>query len=296
MSTVATAIPAASAESQARVVALLSKVTTIATLPEVTSKIISTVEDTRSTAADLRRIVSHDPALVTRVLKSVNSSFYGLPGQVSSVERAIVLLGLNAVKNLAIAASLGQLFRGARLCEKFTVKDLWTHCVGVGVTARALARQMKLPLADEAFLGGMIHDVGLLVLLQSTPEQLREVCESASKTGGDFCQIEQRHIGVDHQQVGMALAAQWKFPQPCQLVAGYHHQPLALPEEHRLLVALVWAADTICCRNGVGFTLTAGEQTLDPPLLADLHLDPDAIAATEAQLPELLKSASQLMA
>jgi HD-like signal output (HDOD) protein len=296
MSIAATAIPATLAESQARVAALLSKVTTIAALPEVTRKIIETVEDPKSTAAQLHQIVSHDAALVTRVLKVVNSSFYGLPGQVSSVERAIVLLGLNAVKNLAIAASLGQLFRGGRLCQKFSVKDLWTHCAAVGVTARALARQMKLPLAEEAFLAGMIHDVGLLVLLQSTPEKLREVCESASKTGGDFCEIEQQTIGVDHQQVGMALAAQWKFPKPCQLVAGYHHQPLSPPEESRLLVGLVWAADTICCRNGVGFTLTAGAQTLDPAVIAELHLDPEAIAATEAQLPDLLKSASQLMA
>ncbi|HEX4125394.1 MAG TPA: HDOD domain-containing protein, partial [Tepidisphaeraceae bacterium] len=257
MSTAATMIPTAPADSQARVAALISRVTMIAALPEVTNKIIATVEDPNSSAAHLHQIVAHDPALVSRVLKVVNSSYYGLPGQVASVERAIVLLGSNAVKNLAIAASLGQLFRGARLCQKFSVKDLWTHCVAVSVTARELAKQMKLPLAEEAFLAGMIHDVGLLVLLQSSPEQLRDVCESASKSGGDFCVNERAQIGVDHQQVGMALAAQWKFPQPCQLVAGYHHQPLALPAEQRALVSLVWAADTICCRNaGTGCTLT----------------------------------------
>ena len=278
MSTAATMIPAAPADSQARIAALLSKVTMIAALPEVTSKIIATVENPRSDAGQLRQIVAHDPALVSRVLKVVNSSFYGLPGQVASVERAIVLLGLNAVKNLAIAASLGQLFRGARLCQKFSVKDLWTHCVAVSVTARELAKQMKLPLAEEAFLGGMIHDVGLLVLLQSSPEQLREVCESASKLGGDFCANERSQIGVDHQQVGMALAAQWKFPKPCQLVAGYHHQPMAVPEENRTLVALVWAADTICCRNAdTGCTLTASADHSTPPRSQKLHLDPAAM-------------------
>lgn len=285
------------ADHQARVAAVLSKVTMIAALPEVTSKIIATVEDPKSNAAQLRQIVSHDPALVSRVLKVVNSSAYGLPGQVASVERAIVLLGLNAVKNIAIAASLGQLFRGARLCQKFSVKDLWTHCVAVSVTARELAKQMKLPLAEEAFLAGMIHDVGLLVLLQSSPEQLREVCESANKIGGDFCANERSQMGVDHQQVGMALSAQWKFPLPCQLVAGHHHEPMAVPEEHRALVSLVWAADTICCRNaGAGCTLTAASQSLAPAALADLHLDPAAIAATEAQLPKLLESASPLLA
>src|SRR5581483_1372464 len=128
----------------------IKKVTSIATLPEITARIIKTVEDPKSTAAALHKIVSHDPALVTRILKVVNSAFYGLPGQIGSIERGIVLLGLNAVKNIAVAASLGQMFRGVKLCEGYTAKDLWTHCVTVGVTARELAKAAKINVADEA--------------------------------------------------------------------------------------------------------------------------------------------------
>ena len=135
----------------------IKKVTSIATLPEVTARIIRTVEDPKSTAAALHKIVANDPALVTRVLKVVNSSFYGLPGQIGSIERGIVLLGLNAVKNIAVAASLGQLFRGVKLCDEFTAKDLWMHCVAVGVVARELSKKTHLPIADEAFLAGMIQ-------------------------------------------------------------------------------------------------------------------------------------------
>src|SRR5690606_35035478 len=130
-------------EPNVKVVEAVKKVTTLAKLPEVTARIVRTVEDPNSTAAGLHKIISHDPALVTRILKVVNSAFYGLPGQVGSVERAIVLLGLNAVKNIAVAASLGQMFRGVKLCDGFTAKDLWTHCIAVAVTARELARQMK---------------------------------------------------------------------------------------------------------------------------------------------------------
>ena len=144
-------------EPQQIVADAVRKVTTLATLPEVTARIIKTVEDPKSTASALHKIVSHDPALVTRILKVVNSSFYGLPGQIGSIERAIVLLGLNAVKNIAVAASLGQLFRSARLSAEYSAKDLWTHCVAVAVTSRELAKAMKLSLADEAFLAGMIR-------------------------------------------------------------------------------------------------------------------------------------------
>src|SRR5437868_4007231 len=223
-------MPAAVADSQSALQDIIKKVTTIATLPEVTAKIIQTVEDPKSSATQLHKIVAHDPALVTRILKVVNSAFYGLPGQIGSIDRAIVLLGLNAVKNIAVAASLGQLFRGVKLCEGFTAKDLWTHCVSVGITARELARQMRVPLADEAFLAGMIHDVGLLVSLQSQPEQLRGVCEQAKNSQTRFVDLERQVTGVDHQLLGAALCQHWKFPRTCQLVAGYHHRPTSLDE------------------------------------------------------------------
>src|SRR5687768_15855197 len=228
------------AEPQAAVQEIIKKISSIATLPEVTAKIVHTVEDPKSTAAQLHKIVAHDPALATRILKVVNSAFYGLPGQIGSIERAIVLLGLNAIKNIAVAASLGQLFRGAKLCEGFTAKDLWTHCIAVGVTARELAKQMKLPVADEAFLAGMIHDVGLLISLQTAPEQLRQVCETAKTSDRSFVDLEREVMGMDHQQLGTCLAEQWRFPKNCQLVAGHHHQPSKLGDGNRLLVSLVY--------------------------------------------------------
>jgi HD-like signal output (HDOD) protein len=271
------------------------KVTTIATLPEVTAQIIKTVEDPKSTAGALHKIVAHDPALVTRILKVVNSSFYGLPGQIGSIERAIVLLGLNAVKNIAVAASLGQLFRGAKLCEGFTAKDLWAHCVAVGVTAREIAKQMKQPIADEAFLAGMIHDVGLLVELQLWPEKLKNVCETARAGQQPFCEVERAVFGVDHQQLGQGLAEMWKFPRTCQLVAGYHHQPTTLADKNRMLVTLVHIADTICCETTAhGFNLTAMGQSVDPTLLVEMKIDPAVVEKVKANLPALVESAKTL--
>lgn len=286
----------AAIDPHARVLDAVKKVNSFATLPEVTSKIIATVEDPKSTAGTLHKIVSHDPALVTRIMKVVNSAFYGLPGQIGSIERAIVLLGLNAIKNIAVAASLGQLFRGAKLCDGFTPKDLWTHCIAVGVTARELAKQMKLPVADEAFLAGMIHDVGLLISLQTAPEQLRQVCEIAKSSDRAFIDLEREVMGMDHQQLGTCLAEQWRFPKNCQLVAGYHHQPSALGDGNRLLVSLVYVADTICCQSTHGFNLTAMHQRLDELELRDVQLDSTLIARTAANLDELVKVASTLLA
>ncbi len=275
---------------------IVKSVSSLATLPEVTNRIIATVEDPRSSASQLNRIVSHDPALVTRILKVVNSAFYGLSGQIGSIERAIVMLGLNAVKNIAVAASLGQLFRGAKLGRNFTARDIWTHSLAVAVTARDLAIRMKLPLGDEAFLAGMIHDVGILISLQTAPEMLRQVCETAAAdAGSNFCQLETHLIGNDHQALGMALAEHWRFPRPCQLVVGYHHRPTELDDPNRMLVNLVYVADTLCCHSTHGFNLTALHQPMEPQDLESLQINPDVVAATRENLDKLVSATSGML-
>lgn len=289
-------MPTALAEPQDIIDRSIREVSAIATLPEVTTRIVTLVEDPNSTAAQLNKVVAHDPALVSRIMKIVNSSFYGLPGQIGSVERAIVMLGLNAIKSLAVAASIGQLFRGSRLCDGFTPRDLWTHCIAVAVTSRELARQLKLPTCEEAFLAGMIHDLGMIVSLQVHPEQLAAVCQAVQTQGGDFCDVERNIIGADHQQLGAALAERWKFPRSCQLVAGHHHRPLDLADDQRTLVAIVCAADTLCCRDAAhGFNLTAASQTLDDAVLQSAGLTPAMVQNVAPRIGELMNAASALM-
>src|SRR5687767_11448677 len=117
----------------------IREISHIATLPEITLKIIKLVESPKSTAQDLHKVIANDPALCSRILKVVNSSFYGLPGQIGSINRAIVMLGLNAVKNIAIAASLSKLFRGGDLTPGFSAKSLWKHSVCVAAASKLLA-------------------------------------------------------------------------------------------------------------------------------------------------------------
>ncbi|MGD0769603.1 MAG: HDOD domain-containing protein [Tepidisphaeraceae bacterium] len=267
----------------------VNDVMALATLPEVTSQVIATVEDPRSSAGQLHRIIAHDPSLSARILKVVNSAFYGVSGQVGSVERAVVLLGLNAVKNVAVSASLGQMFRGVKLGEGFTARDLWAHCIAVGVTARELALKVKRANADEIFLAGLIHDVGILVEMQTWPEKLQTICSTAKKTNANFCEVERQVLGVDHQALGKGLAERWKFTKACQEVAGFHHDPGALEDDDRTMVTLVYVADTLCCQSDRGFNLTARNQTIEPEMLSSLGVD-------EATLEEVRNSMSENIA
>lgn len=275
-------------EQHAKALQIVRKITAVATLPEITGKIISTVEDPRSTAAQLHKIVSHDPALATRLLKVVNSAFYGLPGQIASVERAIVLLGLNAVKNIAVAASLGQLFKSGPIIPGVTVRDLWVHCIATGVAARDIARQLRLAFVEEAFLAGMIHDLGVLISLQEFSDKFRTVCERAMVEDLEFCAIEREVIGVDHQSLGMALVEEWRFPRLCHLVTGYHHRPLVLAEDVRLLPQIIYIADALCSECGVGVGLTSRQSQIPTMLAPASPVTAQMVQSTRERLAEMV--------
>lgn len=272
----------------------IAKVTEISSLPEVTTKIIAVVEDPKSTAQDMHDIVKNDPALAAKVLKVVNSAFYGLPTQISSLDRAIVMLGLSAVKNLAMAASLARMFKPGQLSENFDARDLWTHCVAVGTCARLLADQAG-GNAEDAFVGGMVHDMGLLIEYQLFPEKLKEVVQrvEADKTL-DFCTIERELIGADHQAFGNHMATKWKFPPGLRACIAFHHGTDGFKVDHKRVVGLVRLADMICCQNELGFYLTAcaGEVTAD--MLTELGLSEDQVGSVIEIMPERLEEAQAI--
>jgi len=274
---------------------VIDDVTHIATLPEITVKIVELVECPRSTAADLHAVISNDPALSARVLKVVNSAFYGLPGQIGSINRAIVLLGLNAVKNIAIAASLAKLFRGGRLCPTFAARDLWEHSLGVAAGTKLLAERIELPLADEAFLSGLIHDIGLMVLMQVRRPKLVQVLEKVENESIPFREAELQVIGATHEQFGKALCEKWKFPASLARVAGHHHEPTRLDPESRALACLVHAADVLAGETGVGYAGTVAHEKIDEQVLAELKLTGDALDEIRNELPEAARVADTLM-
>lgn len=266
----------------------ISLVGDIATLPEVTVKIVNLVENPRSTARDLHNVIKTDPALSARLLKVVNSAFYGLPGQVATVDRAIVLLGLSTVKNIAIAASISRMFTGERVSDSYTAKDIWRHSVAVGVLSRKIFRSCfsEQPDADEAFLSGLIHDMGLLIERQAFPAQLARIIDRCTQENRPFCQIEEEEFGVTHEAFGQALAAKWKFPVRLRTVLGYHHAIDKLSPENRVMATIIFVADCVACQSQIGFPLTAGGQEITPEILEIVRLTPEKLEEFRTQLPE----------
>ncbi len=245
------------------VASALKRVGAVATLPTSALRIMSIAEDPAATEDHLLDVLDGDPALAARVLKVVNSAFYGRPRQVGSTAAAMRLLGVNAVRNVALAASLNRLFRGGRTVPGFDAGELWTHSVAVGTAARRIAEKCGGVPPEEAMLAGLLHDIGVLVEIQSLfPEFSSVIAATAQNTLLAFADAETKWLGATHEAFGMALCEQWRFPAALSKACGHHHDPLALPVADRRLPAIVHVADVLAGRVGGGFTRTVA---LDAP-------------------------------
>jgi HD-like signal output (HDOD) protein len=282
------------------VAAAIREISHIATLPEITLKIIELVESPTSTAQDLHKVIANDPALCSRILKVVNSAFYGLPGQIGSINRAIVLLGLNAVKNIAIAASLAKLFRGGSLTPDFSAKDLWSHSIATAAGCKMIADTMKLGLGDEAFLAGLIHDIGIIVEIQFDRQKLIETVGrvGAGESGVpslDMLEVETEIFGANHQEFGQGLCEKWKFPRNFALVTGYHHRPLELAADQRTLVTIVSTADRLAGAIKPGFRMDLKSLEVPADMLDVLKLTREGLGEIAAKLPAQIETVSQML-
>jgi len=280
--------------------AAVKQLSHIATLPEVTLGIIELVENPNSSAQDLNELIGRDPALSARVLKVVNSAFYGLPRQIGSINRAISMLGLNAVKNIAIAASLAKLFRGGALCDRFDAKELWDHSIAVATAARLLAKEARMSSVDEAFLGGLMHDIGIMVELQSDRAKLVKVFSDMQfdHDGNpliDFRMVERAVYGADHGHFGEALCEQWKFPRSLAIACGYHHDPAGAPAEARQIPWLIFVAERLATEHG-GFHADMMDRGIPREAFLSLGITEANLENVRAQLGEKLAEAQATLA
>ncbi len=278
------------------VIDALASLGELTTLPVVTIKIIEIVERPDGTARELHDVIRHDPALSARILRVVNSAFYGLPGQVGDVDRATLLLGGAAVKNIAVAASLTQMFNGRQHPHLFHAKELWRHSVAVGVAAQGIARISTGEFApDEIFLAGLIHDLGLLAARQVFPDKLADVCRRCNEGERNFLQLELDVIGATHQDLGKALMTKWRFPDQLRAAAGSHHNPETLPSELQPVAMVLHCADVLCCREKLGLDLTAGNEECSQGLLDALGITVDQLAEVRDGLASAVQEAEAML-
>lgn len=230
------------------------------TIPVVATKVMQLMEDENSTADDLARVVASDPAVAARVLKISNSSFYGAQRQIQTLPHAIMMLGFVTLKSVVVTASVKQVYHPYGLTEKL----LWEHSFGAGLAARLIAQELRQINPDEAFLGGLFHDIGKQIMNYLDKDKFQEVMQMCFNDGIPFAQAEQLLFHYTHEDAGALVIKKWNFPEHLIKAVQAHHS-LDLGEDADPYLAnlanVVSLSNLFCHRYGVG-TLAA-EEDLD---------------------------------
>lgn len=210
----------------------LDAMPTLRPFPTIAARVLSICNSADADAMDLAEVMQCDPALTLRLLQLANSAQYGFSGEIGSVEHAIVVLGFRAVRNLALTISASSVFRSGEPGIKIR-DDLWGHSVGCAAVARQLAPHVSRITPDEAFLAGIMHDVGKLVLFDLVPDEYFTVTQRAKV--GSIVDVEERGFGITHEQVGERCGLEWGLPPEINSAIAHRHAPLSATDDQELV-------------------------------------------------------------
>ena len=230
------------------------------TLPTVVARMLEMLDNPRTSASQVGRLISGDQVLTAKLLKLANSAFYAFPQPISTVNLAVVVLGFNIIKDLVIGISVIESF-SREADDYFDVMKFWEHSIGCGVAARMLARMHGYRVSGEAFTAGLLHDIGKLVMREHLKAEFLEVLGRARR-GGSFVEAEREVLGVTHAEIGSWLAERWNFPPVLREAILYHHEP-GKAEREPTLTAITHFADVLCKHAGVGFSGDDARPPLD---------------------------------
>ena len=213
-------------------------------LSTTVTKVMEVCDQPTVSPNDLNKIISLDPVLAANVLKLINSAYYALPNHISSLTRAIIILGLNTVKNLALStAVIGQMKNSQQ--DSLSMDEFWHHSIAVGVTAKVIATELNIPSKqrEEYFLAGLLHDLGKIPIAHCFSDEYAQCLTHVEKEKISLSEAESRVFGFNHQQCGYVIASNWQLPQSIMMVIKNHHQKKCTTDEHALLVSTVALAN-----------------------------------------------------
>lgn len=250
-------------------------------LPTIALEVNRLLQDMETTVNQLVALIEKDQTLVMKLLKLVNSSFYGFKNKVNNLRHAVTLMGYNTIQNAVVALSVMEALNFENHLKNFRMDDFWKHAIRVAVMSRYLGARTRLVPVEEAFTAGLIHDIGKVVLLNYFPRELAAVLHEMQNAGESFCQAETRLAVCPHGLLGSYLAQRWLLPQSLVYAIYGHHDHLGMEGnvgDHAALIAVVELANNLVhmMDENVGYHLpTQQEDDKTTRLLMDVLRDDD---------------------
>ena len=262
---------------------------TLASPPELYVRTRELADDPKSSAEDIGQVIGTDPGMTARLLRIVNSPFYGFPSQIDTIPRAISIIGTSALLQLVLVTTVVKAFDGIS-DARVNMGAFWAHSLYTGMAAQAISKRQTRANSDAAFIAGLLHDIGRLVLYMQLPDPQRQVLLEAEQNSLSLAATENELLGFDHAEVGGELARLWGLPDTLAYTLEFHHLPDKTPG-HAELVRAVHVADGVThCVNG---DASAAHMSIEQ-LLTRVSLSPESadeiLAEIDAQFAATYRS------
>jgi len=271
---------------------IADKLQTLPSLPQAASRLMQEVMKPEPDMTEISRIIESDPGLVGRVLRLVNSPYYGVRYQVTTVEHAVSLLGLKAIESLVLSLTVFDVLSPSK-AHALDLLRHWQHSLAVAAAAKFIAVKTGYKVPDETYTAGLLHDVGRAILDICAPDELRTVLEAMGKSGTVAVQIERETIGIDHAGIGEYVLRRWNIPEHVCRGVGMHHADVLSGLDDKAaaaIAAIVQAADFIAWSNGLG-SLDGAPKIAVTPVVEKALSGVDQAAVFQEMTRELEKAA-----
>ena len=271
---------------------LIKKFITAKTLPHVAIRLTKLISDENSTMQDFEKMMKMDPTLVLRLLRVVNSSYYGLRQKVNSISRAVVVIGMNNLRNMIVTEALKDIFKENQEQGAFSRNRLWLHCAAVSICSQMISERIFGQNGENAFLCGILHDIGMIVEDQTTHDLFNRACKAYAQDSGAIIDHEKEIIGTDHCEVGYLLAKDWKLPFEVQEGIKQHHDVLKEVSPSSI-TGIIQISEYIVSK--LDYTAMPGmNTTLSSPLADHIRENVEEYKALVKDLPDEMSRANDL--
>jgi len=269
---------------------LFARIGEVSSLPAVAIRIIEVANDPSTAALDLLEVVQFDAALAVRIMRTVNSSYYALQHKVADLKLAITLLGFKEIRNLALTAYIARLFEKEAGYGSYSREGLWNHLIGTGTVARLIAQTCRKVSPREAYLAGLLHDLGLILIDQYLHKPFCQVLD-ALEPDVPVCGTEAEILGFNHAELGHFVATQWHLPEHLTTAIRYHHDPDQYAGPHREMVCCVALADFFCSVKDLTALGVANKQMPPNEVFAELGLTTSHVSQIWQRLDSAIEAA-----
>lgn len=281
---------------QQRIQQIIANLDQLPSIPLVVTKIINMVNDPEVDFKKVAEEISKDQAITTDILRICNSAYFSKGKEISSVDRAMVTLGIKEVKDIVVLSTAKQILNKAIVGYDLDKGELWKHNLVVALLAKKMALDKKRKdIADVVFTGGIIHDVGKTILALFVASTFKEILALAQEKQIPFTEAEKEIMGFDHQEIGGKILEKWQFPDTLRVSVMYHHNPMSAPAPLRTIVSFVHVANSIALMAGVGIGSDGLYHTLSEDAVKLTGYSPAELENLFAHIPELLNQAKSVL-